>query len=58
MTDWSYDVQVLRPDDTVVESHTVTGSLEASEFLEERLQNYPEEYWGRISVKGGKDEHI
>lgn len=51
MTDWCYDVQVLRPDDTIVESHTITGAFEASEYLEERLKNYPEEYWGRISVK-------
>ena len=55
MTDWCYDVQVLRPDDTVVESHTVTESLEASEFLEERLQHYPEDYWGKISIREDKD---
>lgn len=46
-----YRIQILKPDDTVVESHQITGALEASEYLEERLKNYPEEYWGRISVK-------
>ena len=51
MTERTYKVQVLRPDDTIVESHTVTGAFEASEFLEERLKSYPEEYWGRISIR-------
>ena len=51
MSDWQYTVQVLRPDDTVIESHCIKGSLEASEFLESRLKEYPADYWGRISVK-------
>ena len=55
MSDWQYTVQVLRPDDTIVESHTITGAFEASEFLEERLKSYPEEYWGRISIRENKD---
>ena len=55
MTERTYTVQVLRPDDTIVESHTVTGALEASEYLEERLKSYPEEYWGRISIREDKD---
>ena len=55
MTERTYTVQVLRPDDTIVESHTVTGAFEASEYLEERLKKYPEDYWGRISTREDKD---
>ena len=56
MSDWQYTVQVLRPDDTIVESHTITGAFEASEYLEERLKKYPEEYWGRISIREREGE--
>lgn len=43
-----YVVEVLKPDGAVAEQHIVYGAVEASESLEDRLREYPENYEGRI----------
>ncbi len=49
-----YTVEVLKPDDTVVEKYVMYGALEASEFLEDRLRGYPADYWGHIKKTEGE----
>ena len=51
-----YSVQILRSDNTVMETHVIEGATNASVYMEERLKDCPDGYWGRISAVEVADE--
>ena len=51
-----YKVEIKSPTGTVVDSTTVDGAYEAAEWMESKLADLPDGYWGHIQVIGG-DSH-
>ena len=50
-----YKVEIKSPTGTVVDSTTVDGAYEAAEWMESKLAELPDGYWGHIQVIGGGD---
>ena len=48
-----YNVEIKSPTDTLIDSTIVGGALEAAEWMESKLADLPDGYWGHIQVIGG-----
>ena len=48
-----YSVEIKSPTGTVVDSITINGALKAAEWMESKLADLPDGYWGHIQVIGG-----
>jgi len=51
-----YKVEIKTPADTVIDIVVTDDALEASEYMESKLADLPDGYWGHIQVIGG-DSH-
>ena len=51
-----YKVEIKTPEDTVVDTAVTDDALKASEWMESKLADLPDGYWGHIQVIGG-DNH-
>lgn len=51
--DDKYKVEIKTPTGTVVDSTTIDGAYEAAEWMENKLADLPDGYWGHIQVIGG-----
>ncbi len=54
--DDKHKVEIKTPTGTVVDSTTIDGAYEAAEWMESKLADLPDGYWGHIQVIGG-DSH-
>ena len=45
-----YKVEIKSPTGAVVDSTTIDGALEAAEWMESKLADLPDGYWGHIQV--------
>jgi len=50
-----YKVEIKSPTGTMVDSIIIDGALEAAEWMESKLADLPDGYWGHIQVVGGSD---
>ena len=48
-----YSVEIKSPTGTLIDSTTIDGALEAAEWMESKLADLPDGYWGHIQVIGG-----
>ena len=48
--DDKYKVEIKTPTGTVVDSTTIDGAYEAAEWMESKLADLPDGYWGHIQV--------
>lgn len=48
-----YNVEIKSPSGTLVDSTIINGALEAAEWMESKLAELPDGYWGHIQVIGG-----
>lgn len=51
-----YKVEIKSPTGTPVDSIIIDGAYEAAEWMESKLAELPDGYWGHIQVIGG-DRH-
>lgn len=51
-----YKVEIKSPTGTLIDSTIIDGALEAAEWMESKLADLPDGYWGHIQVIGG-DNH-
>jgi len=48
-----YKVEIKNPEDTVIDTAITDDAMEASEYMESKLADLPDGYWGHIQVIGG-----
>lgn len=48
-----YKVEIKSPTDALIDSTIIDGALEAAEWMESKLADLPDGYWGHIQVIGG-----
>ena len=48
-----YKVEIKTPADIVIDTAITDDALEASEYMESKLADLPDGYWGHIQVIGG-----
>ena len=48
-----YSVEIKSPAGTLIYSTIIDGALEAAEWMESKLAELPDGYWGHIQVIGG-----
>ena len=48
-----YKVEIKTPADIVVDTAITDDALKASEYMESKLADLPDGYWGHIQVIGG-----
>ena len=48
-----YKVEIKFPSGTLIDSIIIDGALEAAEWMESKLADLPDGYWGHIQVIGG-----
>ena len=48
-----YKVEIKSPSGTLVDNTIVDGALKAAEWMESKLAELPDGYWGHIQVIGG-----
>ena len=51
-----YKVEIKTPEDTVIDTAVTDDALKASVYMESKLADLPDGYWGHIQVIGG-DSH-
>ena len=51
-----YKVEIKTPEDIVIDTAVTDDALKASEYMESKLADLPDGYWGHIQVIGG-DSH-
>ena len=51
-----YKVEIKTPADTVIDTAVMDNAMKASEYMESKLAELPDGYWGHIQVIGG-DSH-
>ena len=51
-----YKVEIKTPADTVIDIVVTDDALEASEYMESKLADLPDGYWGHIQVIGGDEQ--
>jgi len=51
-----YKVEIKSPSGTLVDSTTIDGAYEAAEWMESKLADLPDGYWGHIQVIGGGEQ--
>ena len=54
--DDKYKVEIKTPTGTLADSTIIDGAFEAAEWMESKLADLPDGYWGHIQVIGG-DNH-
>ena len=50
-----YKVEIKSPADIVIDTAITDDALKASEYMENKLADLPDGYWGHIQVVGGSD---
>ena len=50
-----YKVEIKSPTGTLIDSTIVDGALEAAEWMESKLADLPDGYWGHIQVMEDTD---
>ena len=50
-----YKVEIKSPAGTLIDSTIVDGALEAAEWMESKLADLPDGYWGHIQIVGGNN---
>jgi hypothetical protein len=50
-----YSVEIKSPTGALVDSIIIDGALEAAEWMESKLVDLPDGYWGHIQVIGGDE---
>ena len=50
-----YKVEIKSPTGAPIDSTTTNGALEAAEWMESKLADLPDGYWGHIQVIGGDE---
>ena len=50
-----YKVEIKSPAGTLIDSTIVDGALEAAKWMESKLADLPDGYWGHIQVIGGDE---
>ena len=45
-----YKVEIKTPEDTVIDTAVTDDALKASEYMESKLADLPDGYWGHIQV--------
>ena len=48
-----YKVEIKTPEDTVIDTAVTDDALKASVYMESKLADLPDGYWGHIQVIGG-----
>ena len=48
-----YKVEIKSPTGTLIDSTIIDGAYEAAEWMESKLADLPDGYWGHIQVIGG-----
>ena len=51
-----YKVEIKTPADIVIDQTVTDDALKASEYMESKLADLPDGYWGRIQVIGGEHD--
>ena len=52
-----YKVEIKSPTGTLIDSTIIDGAYEAAEWMESKLAELPDGYWGHIQVmNGGSDD--
>ena len=51
-----YKVEIKTPEDTVIDTAVTDDALKASEWMESKLADLPDGYWGHIQVIGGDEQ--
>ena len=51
-----YKVEIKSPTGTLVDSTIIDGAYEAAEWMESKLADLPDGYWGHIQVIGGGEQ--
>ena len=51
-----YSVEIKSPTGTVVDNTIIDGALKAAEWMESKLADLPDGYWGHIQVIGGSND--
>ena len=51
-----YKVEIKSPTGTLVDSTIIDGAFEAAEWMESKLADLPDGYWGHIQVIGGEHD--
>ena len=51
-----YKVEIKNPADIVIDQTVTDDAMKASEWMENKLADLPDGYWGHIQVIGG-DSH-
>ena len=51
-----YNVEIKSPIGTLIDSTIIDGAYEAAEWMESKLAELPDGYWGHMQVIGG-DSH-
>ena len=51
-----YKVEINSPTGTLIDNTIIDGAYEAAEWMESKLADLPDGYWGHIQVIGG-DSH-
>ena len=51
-----YSVEIKSPTGTLIDSTIIAGALEAAEWMESKLADLPDGYWGHIQVIGGGEQ--
>ena len=51
-----YSVEIKSSTGTLIDSTIIDGALEAAEWMESKLADLPDGYWGHIQVVGGSDD--
>ena len=48
-----YKVEIKTPEDIVIDTAVTDDALKASAYMESKLADLPDGYWGHIQVIGG-----
>ena len=51
-----YKVEIKTPADIVIDTAVTDDALEASEYMESKLAELPDGYWGHIQIVGGEHD--
>ena len=51
-----YKVEIKTPEDIVIDTAVTEDALKASAYMESKLADLPDGYWGHIQVIGGNDD--
>ena len=51
-----YKVEIKTPEDIVIDQTVTDDAMKASEWMESKLADLPDGYWGHIQVIGGDEQ--